>query len=263
MNGHVDILEHSDSLRRFLALSAVAHGVLFTSIVVWTNINAHSHGVQWGTPTSLGGGSVGITAVKQLPLPPRSGMANPLANDTESRVPAPPKPEPKRVVREEPDAIPIRARTKKVAEQPKYGQQARSTTTAQGRPNQLYSTAGQALSSNMYGNASGTGGVGVGSGSAFGYRFGWYRDLLERRIAEKWRTDEVDSRIQTAPPVIVTFTIMRNGTVQGLRVLQGSGNYALDTSAKRAVMEAAPFQELPRDFERNDAQIEIWFQLKR
>jgi len=51
--------------------------------------------------------------------------------------------------------------------------------------------------------------------------------------------------------------------VRNLRVLQGSGNYALDTSARRAIMEAAPFQELPRDFERDEAQIEIWFQLKR
>lgn len=262
MNGHVDILENRDSLRRPLILSVIGHGLLFTALGISTTIGKQGH-VQWGTPTSLGGGSVGITAVKQLPLPPRSGLANPLANDTESRVPAPPKPEPRRARREEPDAIAIRAREKPAAERPRYGQQARSTPAAQGKPNQLYSTAGQALSSNMYGNASGTGGVGVGSGSAFGYRFGWYRDLLERRIAEKWRTDEVDARLQTAPPVIVTFTILRNGSVRDLRVLQGSGNYALDTSARRAIMEAAPFQELPRDFERNDAQIEIWFQLKR
>jgi protein TonB len=115
----------------------------------------------------------------------------------------------------------------------------------------------------MYGNASGTGGVGVGSGSAFGSRFGWYRDLLERRIAEKWRTDEVDPRIQAAPPAIVTFTILRNGTIRDVRVLQSSGNYALDNSSKRAVYEASPLPELPRDYERDSAQIEIWFQLKR
>ncbi len=262
MQVHVDILEERDSVRTPLILSVGLHGLVFTVIALYTNVGLHGR-VEWGTPTSLGGGSVGISAVKQLPLPPRSGMANPLANDTESRVPAPPKPEPRRVPREDPDAIAIKARAQAKKEQPRYGQQARNFRTTPERTNQLYSSAGQALSSNMYGNASGTGGVGIGSGSAFGYKYGWYRDLLERRIAEKWRTDEVDPRLQTAPPVIVTFTIARNGTARDVRVLQGSGNYVLDNSARRAVVEGSPFPELPRDFDRDSAQIEIWFYLKR
>lgn len=263
MNAHVDILEQRDSLRRPFLVSVAAHAVLFTAIVMYTKIGL-SGALQWGTPNSLGGGSVGISSVKQLPLPPRSGAANPLANDTESRVPAPPKPEVRKApVRDDPDAIALRSRNKKPEERPRYGQQARNYRTEAGRSNQLYSSSGQALSSNMYGNASGTGGVGVGSGSAFGYRFGWYRDLLERRIAEKWRTDEVDPRLQAAPPAIVTFSIQRNGTIRDVRILQTSGNYALDNSAKRAVYEASPLPELPRDYDRDSAQIEIWFQLKR
>lgn len=264
MHAHVDILEQRDSLKRPLVISLVAHAALASVVVLYTQIGL-SGVVQWGTPNSLGGGSVGISAVKQLPLPPRSGVANPLANDTESRVPAPPKPEVRKPAppREDPDAIALRARKRPAEERPRYGQQARSTPTQPGRPNQLYSSSGQALSSNMYGNASGTGGVGVGSGSAFGYKYGWYRDLLERRIAEKWRTDEVDPRIQTAPPAIITFTIQRNGAIRDVRVLQSSGNYALDNSSKRAVYEASPLPELPRDYDRDSAQIEIWFQLKR
>ncbi len=261
MPAHVDILEQRESLKRPVLVSLTAHGALVAAIALYTNAGMHG-GVSWGTPTSLGGGSVGITSVRQLPLPPRAGMQNPLANDTESRVPAPPKPEPRRPPREDPNAVALRGRTKPAPERPRYGQQARNYRT-EDRPNQLYSSAGQALSSNMYGNATGTGGVGVGPGSAFGTRFGWYRDLLERRVAEKWRTDEVDPRLQTAPPVIVTFTLNRNGSVSDVRILQGSGNYALDMSARRAISEAAPFDPLPRDFERNSAQIEFWFQLKR
>jgi TonB family protein len=262
MQAHVDILEQRDSLKRPLAASAVAHGLLFTAMALYTNIGMHAR-VQWGTPTSLGGGSVGISAVKQLPLPARSGTVNPLANDTESRVPAPPKPEPaKRPPREDPDAIALRGRTR-AEPRPRYGQQARTARTSPERTNQLYSSSGQALSSNMYGNASGTGGVGVGAGSAFGYRYGWYRDLLERRVAEKWRTDEIDPRVQSAPPAIVTFVIQRNGAVRDVRILQTSGNYALDQSARRAIFESAPFPALPPDYERNEAQIEFWFQLKR
>ncbi len=103
----------------------------------------------------------------------------------------------------------------------------------------------------------------MGSAGAFGYRFGGYRDLIEQRVAQKWRTDEIDPRIQTAPTVIVTFEIQRSGSITNVRVLQSSGNRALDYSAQRAVFEAGPFPPLPQAYERSSADIEIWFTLKR
>lgn len=266
MAGHVDILEQRDSLRAPLLISVVVHAGVFASIALFTSLGAK--GFLWGDPHAVGGGnSVGITAVSQIPLPGRSGEQNPLANDTESRVPAPPKPQPKVVKPPEPDAIPLRSR-KSATPQP---QPTRARTTAPqyraqpDRPNQLYSSSGQRLSSNMYGSPlSGTSGtVGVGPRGNFGQRYGWYSALLEQRVGQKWRTDEVDARVQTAPPVIITFEIMKDGSVRNVRILQGSGNRTLDYSAQRAVFEAAPFPPLPQDFERNSAQIEFWFQLKR
>jgi TonB family protein len=115
----------------------------------------------------------------------------------------------------------------------------------------------------MFGAQTGTGGVGMGPGGAFGSRFGWYRDLLEQRVAQKWRTDEVDPRLQTAPPVIVAFDLLRNGSIRDTRVLQSSGNLALDRSAQRAIYEASPFPSLPPEYDREAARIEFWFQLKR
>jgi protein TonB len=73
----------------------------------------------------------------------------------------------------------------------------------------------------------------------------------------------VDARIQTAPPVIVTFTIRRNGSTANVRVVQRSGNTLLDDSAQRAIYDASPFPPLPAGYERDDATIEFWFQLKR
>jgi protein TonB len=115
----------------------------------------------------------------------------------------------------------------------------------------------------MFGGVQGTGGVQMGTGGSFGNRFGAYRDLLEQRVGQKWRTDEVDSRIQSAPAVIVTFEIQRNGSATNVRILQGSGIRSLDYSALRAISDAAPFPPLPQGYERNSAQIEFWFQLKR
>lgn len=261
MPGHVDILEEHESLKAPIVFSAVLHAGLFTAIIVYTNVGLHG-AILWGTPNALGGGSVGITSVRQLPLPARAGEQNPLASDTESRVPQPPKPEPKKArarVSDE-EAIPLKGRSK--PERSRY-ERAQSYRTQPDRPNQLYSGVGQALSSNMYGGSTGTGGVGVGPRSAFGYRWGWYRDLLEQRVAQKWHTEDVDQRFQSAPPVIVTFDILRNGSIRNVRILQGSGNRTLDSSAQRAIYDAAPFPELPRDFDRDSAQIEFWFQLKR
>jgi TonB family protein len=45
---------------------------------------------------------------------------------------------------------------------------------------------------------------------------------------------------------MVTFDILRNGTVRGVRIAQSSGVRSLDRSALRAVADAAPLPELPR-----------------
>jgi protein TonB len=263
--GHVDVLEQRESLRVFLLLSALAHVAIFTLLGIHTILGTRGR-VLWGNPQSLGGGSsVGISSVKQLPLPARSGAVNPLANDTESRVPLPPKPQPKAAQPPPPpNAVEIPSRQAQ-PKKPTYrrSDQYQAYRPSPERPNQLYSSSGQALTSPMFGAQTGAGGVGVGGGSAFGNRFGWYRDLLEQRVAQKWHTDDVDARLQTAPPVILTFELMRDGSVRSVRILQGSGNRALDYSAQRAISEAAPFPPLPQGYDRSSAQIEFWFQLKR
>jgi periplasmic protein TonB len=263
MVGHVDTLEQQESFFRPLVVSAVMHAGLFSFIAVSTYLGLQGR-VLWGTPQAIGGGAVGIQAVKQLPMPVRTGAANPLANDTESRVPQPPKPEPKKAKPPEPDAIPIKGR--EILRKPTYtrSQQYSQYHPAQERPNQLYSDKGQALSSTMFGGGvQGSGGVGMNPGSAFGNRFGWYRDLLSERVAQKWHTEDVDPRIQTLPVAIVTFEIARNGSISNVRLLQGSGNAAMDRSAERAIYEAGPFPPLPQGYERSSANIEFWFQLKR
>lgn len=264
MAARVDNLEQRESLNLPLMLSLAVHGGLFSLIALYTSLGQYGR-VLWGNPHSLGGGgSVGIQAVSQLPMPLRTGATNPVANDTESRVPQAPKPQPKKAEIPDPDAIPIRGRD--VPRKPTYMRSQQSSqynANQQHQNHQLYSEKGQALSSNMFGGLQGTGGVGMGPGSAFGNKFGWYRDLLEQRVGQKWHTDEVDPRLQTAPPVIVTFEIRKNGSISNVRVLQGSGNRTLDYSAQRAISEAAPFPPLPQGYERDSAQIEFWFQLKR
>jgi protein TonB len=61
----------------------------------------------------------------------------------------------------------------------------------------------------------------------------------------------------------VTFEIVRDGSVRNVRLLQRSGNLALDNSAQRAILQAGPFPQLPADYNRDSASVEFWFQLKR
>ncbi len=238
--------------------SLVLHG-MFVSLIAFYSITGGGHHETWGSPTALGGGAVGITAVKTIPLPAHTGAANPVANDTQSHVPLPPKETKKAAPKPEENAIPLKSRSapKRPAE--------RAASTQQFRPdkwhgsNQLYSSAGQALASPMFGGLAGTGGIGVGS-TAFGNRFGYYTDLLQRRVAEKWNTSGL---AQTTAPAIVTFDILRTGQTKNIRILQTSGNRALDDSALRAVYEASPFEPLPGAFQGSQVDVELWFYVKR
>jgi protein TonB len=263
MAPHVDILDERESLKRPFYGSVALHMAVAGAIATYALLGNRTR-VLWGDPSSLGGGAMTVGVVKQIPLPSRAGLVNPLANDTESSVPqAPPKPKPvERTPEPEPDAISLKSRSPQKKPAPKAASRDQFRVPGSERANQLSSSSGQALTSPMIG-MTGSGGIGVGSGSPFGARFGYYVDLLRQRVGEKWRTSDVDPRVQSAPPVVVTFTIHRNGSVSGVRVVQRSGNTVLDTSAQRAIYDAAPLPPLPAGFERDSATIEFWFQLRR
>ncbi len=267
MPGRADILDERDSMRRPLAGSLALHVLVFAVVITSPLIGNLRKRELWGDVNAGGSGSVVVNVVRgQIPLPGRSGPVNPLVNDTQSMVPTPPpKPKPERKAERppEPDAIPIKSRNapprRTVAQNAPM-----NTWRAQQKdlPNQMYSNAGQALVSPLIGQV-GSGGVGIGQGSPFGRRFGNYATILRDMVARKWNTSDVDPRIRTAPRVIVTFTILRNGQVKNVRTAQRSGIPLLDASAERAVYDAAPFPPLPAEYEGSDATVEFTFVLSR
>ncbi len=262
MAPHVDILDETEPLKRPLVGSLALHFSLAATVVLVSVSSGHRE--YWGDATPGGGSSMVVGVVGHVPLPSRGGVVNPVANDTKSEVPEPKPDTVKRtkVLEPEPDAIPLQGRHA----QKKPSRRETSINTYRAKqidnPNQLYSQEGQALVTPMIGMV-GSGGVGVGRGSPFGNRFGYYVDMLRQKVAQKWRTGDVDPRIRSAPPAIVTFTIRRDGSISSVRVEQTSGNFALDASAQRAIADAAPFEPLPAAFDRNEVSIEIWFQLQR
>lgn len=261
MSVHADLFEYREPTGGALLRSLGLHLGIAALVAAWSWMSLGGRIEYWGDPKSLGGGAVTITPVS-IPLPPRDGRVNPVANDTESQVPSPPKPQPKPVEKTpEPDAIPIPGRQPKQTARTQPATPQKYTNLTDPKPNQVYSRTGQALTSPMFSQAPGGGGVGSGSTSPFGNRFGWYEQLLRERVARNWRSQDLDAKIQNR--VAVMFDIARDGSIRNVRVSQSSGNFSLDQSAQRAIIQANPLPPLPREFEREVATIEFWFGLRQ
>src|SRR5690606_8515391 len=89
MTAHPDILEQPERLRGALLQSVIFHLALGAAVAGYAWVGAGER-QQWGDPKGGGLGSVMVNPVATIPLPSRSGPTNPVANDTESQVPAPP-----------------------------------------------------------------------------------------------------------------------------------------------------------------------------
>ncbi len=268
MAAHADILDQKEPLGRWLAGSLILHGSLVAAIVGYTLIH-HTSVENWGEKNGGGMGAMAVNIVPTIKLP-TSGPANPVANETESHVPeAKVKPQPK-VKAPEPDAdaIAIKSRNapkKSTRPAREYAPPPNKFREQQvDQPNQLHSTQGQQLSSNMFAMTGG-GGVGIGTDSPLGSRFGYYANIIRTKVAQNWHTNEVDRRVQTAPEAVVRFTLRKDGSVApgSVKIAQSSGIAPLDNSAQRAIYDASPFGNLPPQFEKDQADLELHFILRR
>jgi protein TonB len=256
-----EVLDEQERMLDPLLRSLALHGLVFglAMYAVWFE---RTQTERWGDPKTLGGGSVVITPVGKIPMPVRPSPRNPVASDTESETPAPPSKTAPKDSQADAEAIPLKSRTvPRTTQRERVAAQQRLERLAPA--NQVYSQTGQRVSSELYTERAGAGTVGSGSGSPFGNRFGYYEQLIRERLARNWKTDELDPRLQSAPPVTVSFQILRDGSVRNARIVTSSGNFLLDQSALRAVLASSPFPPLPAGFERDAALIEVWFQLKR
>ncbi|MBS1859237.1 MAG: TonB family protein [Acidobacteria bacterium] len=264
MSPHVDILEERERLGRHFFGSVAFHAALVASIAGFGLVHGRNS-IQLGVENPGGGiGSVAITPVDSIPLPSTPGPRNPVANDTPSMVPVPieekaPKPKAHEAPRKiDPNALPIPGGFTKR----EYAQVDKFRAQQKDRPNQLYSTSGQQLSSDMFA-MQGAGRMGLGENSPLGSQFGAYARMLRDMVAAKWRTTDIDPRVRTLPEVVVTFTLHRDGSASNVHISQTSGNSALDRSGVRAIQEAAPFPRLPLQFPKDQTDIDFVFQLKR
>lgn len=260
---HADILDQQDSLRKPFTGALALHIAVIGGLAVYTILLGRRE--QFGDPNA-GGAAVGIQAVKSIPLP-HSGPENPVAHDSASQ--APPKPANEEKVKKErnppKDAVALKSRTAKQ-------RRAKVETQPQPRhfksfdeldPNKIKVQQAPAVSSPLYSDIAGAGRIGAGLDTALGTRFGAYAQQIRELVARKWHPGDVDATIRSAPQVIATFELMRDGSIAKPAIVQSSGVKALDFSVQRAILEANPLPPFPPGLEGKSTTVTFTFELKR
>jgi periplasmic protein TonB len=84
----------------------------------------------------------------------------------------------------------------------------------------------------------------------------WYLAGVQQKIWTVWN-QQIKSGFTRQ--IGVTFTILPDGSVTELRVTEPSGASLLDMAAQRAILNAAPFGPLPREYGQNPRTIQAVF----
>lgn len=265
MAASADIFTEQDRWSGPLVGSVVLHTALFGVIVAYGILGSFHRGNDWGTNGS-GGGAMSATLVTTVPLPSNPEATNVLANESKGLSQTLPTPKV-----EEPEAIPIPARGAKNKPEPK--QSPRSVTPPKPRREESVVQATNVVPFGEGGPVSGPygvfsaggakGGLSFGGGGDFGSRFGWYVDVVRRKVSDNWLKYEIDPHITSGQRVYITFDIRRDGSPAHVQVEQSSGVPSLDQSAVRALQRIDTFGPLPGDYSGSQVSVEFWFDYRR
>src|SRR5580698_11017129 len=206
----------TDNLAGPLSASLVLHAGL---VVLFIGSAIYSHqGDSWGGP----GGAVTVGVVGSLPAVPmpRPEVETPSRVVDESKGLYKTEPQPKPVP--QPDATPIPKFEKN--KPPKYVTRPSKVleNPTPPPPNAVpYGGGGTpTIPTTSFALGAGTTQAGLGftgaAGGDFGSRFSWYVEAVQRRISGNWLASTVDPNVATAPRVVVTFTILRDGSVTNI-----------------------------------------------
>jgi protein TonB len=261
MARNAEIFFEHDSWARALSWSAGFHLAVTTIILLYSAIFTGARGEGWGS--GGGGDAMGVTLVSSVPLPaPQAQTQNVLANESKGITKSQPKIEEK-----EPDAIEIQGKNAKVKpKKPPTPTKEKPKAAPEEETNQVAFGEGGPVSGPYGSFAAGgaKGGFGVTGGSGdFGTRYGWYVQVIQRKVSENWLKYEVDPKITTAQRVYITFDVARDGHPFNVQVEQSSGVPSLDTSAVRALQRIDTFGSLPPDYSGSKISVEYWFDYKR
>jgi periplasmic protein TonB len=257
MASNPEIFFEHDGWGRALSWSAGFHIALTGVILLYTAVFTGPRGEGWGA--GGGGSAIGVSLVATVPLPAtRADTKNVLANESKGVTKSQPKPAEK-----EPDAIDIQGKDSKIKpkktptptkEKPQPAPEEETNQAAFGEGGPVSGPYGSFAA----GGAKGGFGI-TGSGGDFGTKFGWYVQIIQRKISDNWLKYEVDPKITGGQRVYITFDVARDGHPYNVRVEQSSGVPSLDVSATRAMQRIDTFGPLPPDYNGSKISVEYWF----
>ncbi|HTD24272.1 MAG TPA: TonB family protein [Terriglobales bacterium] len=244
----------------YLTWSAGMHVLLFGSIIVYSGIISSRHGENWGS-TEIGE-AMSATLVSRAPVPLPSQpeqTENVVANESKGLTESKPQ-----TVEQQPNALLIPDQnTKKKPDQHTSPEKPRipppednRVPFGQGGP--VSGPFGVFTANNAKGGFSFTGPAGD-----FGSQFGWYVDVVRRKVSENWMKYEVDPSITASRRVYIVFDIQSGGEPTNIQVEQSSGVPSLDQSAIRALQRIDSFGPLPGGYRGSKVSVEFWFDYKR
>jgi len=256
----ITVTRRGDALGGGFAGSFVLHAGLVALLFVSAWIASRA-GKNWGDTSAISG-AIQATMVNDLPLPPKpaTNQDSIVASDTVTAAPVAPAPH--TVEAPKPDAVPIATKTA-----PKPTKVADKATPApalhpqpvQVVPNKAQSgQAGLSIAMSSTQNQAGTFSVGTPD-NAFGSRFAWYIQTVNKKVAAQWFTGMLDAQA-SGHKVFITFQIARDGTPSNIKIAQRSGDFTLDQTAVNAVRHIDTFGPLPEAYTGSYINVTYYFE---
>jgi|SRR5271165_577912 len=250
-------------LKPFMGYSVFLHGALVVLMVlsVWIQRNR----VPWG---GVGGGDsavkVSLVSSAGIPMPQpavptESATVDPTKGLYKEEPPKPPEPKTDATKIQQFEKIkpPPPTKPSKIMEN--------KTPTPDNAVN--YGKGGQMSVPSGYSSTPGplNGGLAVQGqgGGEFAARYPWYVEGVRKRISDNWLQNTIDPSVRSARSAhtIVTFTILRDGTIKNIRLDTSSGNRSMDDSATRAMLSIDKMAQLPADWRGNSVDVTFDFDL--
>lgn len=225
--------------------SLLLHALLFGGLLFYGVLAGFFHHNMWGNPGE--GGAIEVKLVSSaIPLPADQPVNdNVLTTETPSKAPAPPAP--KTVQKIDDTAIPISGKQAKPEKQTITKTQQHQPPPKPDTRAQFGEQSGSALPrATMAQNNASNGPVNITNGD-FGSRFGWYVDIIKRKMSQNWNRYEVDPRTTKGTSAQIYFEVGSQGYPSHFKINTSSGNPTLDQSCLRAAQRIDTFGALPRE----------------
>ena len=243
-----------ESWRKPVLISLGFHGLVVLAIVVVGLVMETRGRSDWGENNK--GDAVEAKLVNAAPIPianPDAQSTNIVANESKAVTQSPPETKP--VETQDGISIPgkvIKPKTEKTitaANVKPHALPTPQTAVPYGEGGPVAGPFGTFTAPNTKGGFS-------LQDASFGSKYGWYLDIVRRKVQSNWLAYEIDPRINAPHRAYIDFDIMRDGTIQNIRMVQSSGVPSLDQSARRALERVDTFGTLP---EGNKLSVEFWF----